>query len=48
MSVLASEGGGRSLVDVGSGDGRIVLEAARRGYKAHGVELNPWLVLYSK
>lgn len=25
-----------------------VLEAASRGFKAHGVELNPWLVAYSK
>lgn len=40
--------GTRKLVDIGSGDGRIVLEAAKAGYKAHGVELNPWLVLYSK
>ena len=38
----------RQLVDIGSGDGRIVMEAAKAGYKAHGVELNPWLVLYSK
>ena len=25
-----------------------VLEAAKNGFKAHGVELNPWLVAYSK
>ena len=25
-----------------------VLEAARRGYRAHGIELNLWLVLYSR
>lgn len=25
-----------------------VLEAASRGFQAHGVELNPWLVAYSK
>ncbi|GLV36983.1 uncharacterized protein CBL_02184 [Carabus blaptoides fortunei] len=36
-----------TLVDLGSGDGRIVIDAAKRGYSAHGVELNPWLVLYS-
>lgn len=60
------------LIDIGSGDGRIVrkrfswqsflasgcdwipvlyfqvIEAASRGFKAHGVELNLWLVLYSK
>ncbi|XP_047427268.1 adenine nucleotide translocase lysine N-methyltransferase isoform X2 [Mugil cephalus] len=33
------------LVDMGSGDGRIVLEAHRQGFKpAVGYELNPWLV----
>lgn len=54
-----------TLLDIGSGDGRIVFgefrttsgcyidygcvsEAAKRGFVAHGVELNPWLVLYSK
>lgn len=37
-----------SLVDLGSGDGRIVFEAAKHGYQATGYELNPWLVLYSK
>lgn len=36
------------LVDLGSGDGRIVFEAAKRGYQATGVELNAILVLYSK
>ncbi|XP_063231730.1 ATP synthase subunit C lysine N-methyltransferase isoform X2 [Bacillus rossius redtenbacheri] len=41
---------GRSgrLVDLGSGDGRIVLAAAEAGFRADGVELNPWLVLYSR
>ncbi|XP_034232637.1 ATP synthase subunit C lysine N-methyltransferase [Thrips palmi] len=42
---------GRSgrFVDLGSGDGRIVLSAAQAGFTpAEGVELNPWLVLYSK
>ncbi len=32
----------------GSGDGRIVLAAAQAGFKAVGVELNPWLVFYSR
>ena len=41
-------GGGTTLVDLGSGDGRIVFAAARDGYQATGYELNPWLVLYSK
>nr|ACO15041.1 C16orf24 homolog [Caligus clemensi] len=39
---------GTKLVDIGSGDGRIVFECAKLGYHATGVELNPWLVLYSK
>ncbi|XP_018405600.1 PREDICTED: protein FAM173B [Cyphomyrmex costatus] len=37
-----------SLIDLGSGDGRIVLAAAKRGFKAHGIELNTWLVWYSR
>ncbi|XP_016020461.2 ATP synthase subunit C lysine N-methyltransferase isoform X2 [Rousettus aegyptiacus] len=36
------------LVDVGSGDGRIVIAAAKEGFVAAGYELNPWLVWYSR
>ena len=32
------------LIDLGSGDGRFVIGAAKRGAMAHGVELNPKLV----
>ena len=39
---------GSKLVDIGSGDGRIVHLAAEKGYQAHGIELNLWLVLYSR
>lgn len=39
---------GDKVVDLGSGDGRIVIEFAKRGAEAHGYELNPWLVIYSK
>ncbi|KAM3963948.1 ATP synthase subunit C lysine N-methyltransferase [Aphomia sociella] len=41
---------GRSgrLLDVGSGDGRIVFTTVKLGFKADGVELNPWLVYYSR
>lgn len=35
------------VVDLGSGDGRVVIEAARRGYRAIGYEINPFLVLFS-
>ena len=38
----------QKLVDIGSGDGRIVIASAKAGYQAHGIELNMWLVLYSK
>ena len=46
MSLLKGRQG--PIVDLGSGDGRIVIEAAKRGIPAEGVELNPWLVLYSR
>lgn len=36
------------LLDVGSGDGRIVFTAATLGFTAHGVELNPVLVYFSR
>jgi hypothetical protein len=39
---------GRPLVDLGSGDGRVVLAAARAGIPAVGVELNWTLVLYAR
>ncbi|KAM7372154.1 hypothetical protein PAMP_009347 [Pampus punctatissimus] len=43
MTLLRGRKG--SLVDLGSGDGRIVLEAHRQGFTpAVGYELNPWLV----
>lgn len=44
--VLAGRSG--RLLDVGSGDGRIVFTAAKLGFQADGVELNPWLVYYSR
>lgn len=37
-----------TLVDIGSGDGRIVIAAAKHGFLASGFELNPWLVWYSR
>src|SRR4051794_15602238 len=36
------------LIDLGSGDGRIVVAAAKRGAKALGVEYNPELVQLSR
>ncbi len=40
--------GARRFVDLGSGDGRIVLAAGKHGLPGVGYELNPWLVLYSR
>ncbi|XP_078415114.1 adenine nucleotide translocase lysine N-methyltransferase isoform X1 [Cetorhinus maximus] len=43
------EGRSGKAVDLGSGDGRIVLEASKRGFHpAVGYELNPWLIRLSK
>ena len=36
------------LLDIGSGDGRIVIQSAGDGFTATGVELNRWLVYYSR
>ncbi|TSC76916.1 MAG: hypothetical protein G01um101431_99 [Parcubacteria group bacterium Gr01-1014_31] len=36
------------LLDLGSGDGRIPVAAAKRGARADGVEVNPWLVWVSR
>ncbi|KAM9350072.1 ATP synthase subunit C lysine N-methyltransferase-like [Symphorus nematophorus] len=46
LTVLRARTG--TLVDIGSGDGRIVIAAAKRGFQASGFELNPWLVWYSR
>jgi hypothetical protein len=34
----------KRLIDLGSGDGRVVLTAALFGIEAHGIEFDPWLV----
>ena len=36
------------LIDLGSGDGRTVITAAKRGTQAHGIEYNPDMVELSK
>uniref|UniRef100_A0A3Q0R0U7 FATP synthase c subunit lysine N-methyltransferase n=1 Tax=Amphilophus citrinellus TaxID=61819 RepID=A0A3Q0R0U7_AMPCI len=46
LRVLRARSG--TLVDIGSGDGRIVIAAAKHGFRASGFELNPWLVWYSR
>ena len=39
---------GQTVLELGSGDGRMLREAARRGIRAVGYELNPILVLYTR
>ena len=39
---------GDLLVDLGSGNGGVLIEAARRGIRARGVEINPFWVWYSR
>ena len=44
MLRLAEVGKGDTLIDLGSGDGRIVIAAAKRGARGLGVDLDPGLV----
>lgn len=48
MFDLAQIKKGETIIDLGSGDGTILIEAAKRGAKAIGIELNPFLVWYSR
>lgn len=45
---LANIKKGQKIVDLGSGDGRIVIAMAEKGAKAHGYEVNPFLVYRSR
>jgi SAM-dependent methyltransferase len=48
MLTMAQVGSGDLLFDLGSGDGRTVIAAAKRGAEAVGVEYNPDLVALSR
>lgn len=39
---------GEIVIDLGSGDGTLLIESARHGAKAIGVDINPFLVWYSR
>ena len=39
---------GKTLLELGSGDGKVLLSAAQRGIRVYGIELNPVLVLISR
>ncbi|MBI4118861.1 MAG: hypothetical protein HY452_01200 [Parcubacteria group bacterium] len=45
---LARPAPGRKFVDLGSGDGRVVMEFARAGFDSWGVEFNPALAWWSR
>lgn len=48
MLTIAEVGEGDVLYDLGSGDGRIILEGAKRGARAVGVEADPIRVFWSR
>jgi len=48
MMELAGIKPGETIVDLGSGNGSLLIEAARRGAQAIGVEINPFLVWYTR
>lgn len=39
---------GKKFIDLGSGDGRFVVWAAKKGFDAYGIEINPFLTLISR
>ena len=39
---------GQTIIDLGSGDGRFLRAAARRGYRGIGYEINPFLYAVSR
>ncbi|HTZ41777.1 MAG TPA: methyltransferase domain-containing protein [Candidatus Omnitrophota bacterium] len=39
---------GQKMMDLGSGNGKIVIEFAKKGIESHGFEINPLLVLWSR
>jgi len=48
MLELANVKKGQRTADLGSGNGKVVIEFAKRGTEAHGFEINPLLVLLSQ
>ena len=48
MLDMATVSAGDLVIDLGAGDGRVVISAAHRGARAIGVELDPGLVALAK
>ena len=38
---------GQNMIDLGSGDGRLIINAGKNNLKATGIEINPYLVVLS-
>ncbi len=48
MLELAKPQAGELWIDLGSGDGRLIIAAAKAGARAIGYEIHPYLVLWTK
>lgn len=48
MIALARLKPGMRVYDLGSGEGKLLFAAATRGAHSVGIEINPWLVLYTR
>lgn len=48
MIELATVKSGEIVVDLGSGNGKVVIALAKLGVETHGYEINPFLVLLSR
>ena len=48
MLEIADVSAGDFVIDLGSGDGRTVIAAAKLGASARGIEINPAMVEHSK
>lgn len=48
MTALMNVGAGEKMVELGSGDGRLVISLAKMGAEVHGYEINPFLVLWAR
>lgn len=48
MISLSDIKSGEKAIDLGSGDGRLVIALAKKGIEAHGYEINPFLVWLSR
>ncbi len=47
-SVFNIDPKGKKFVDIGSGDGRTVIWASKKGFKSTGIEINPFLTIFSR